>query len=390
MPTYGETETGFRRKTFVEIRESMKSRLRSRVDERLTLDGKDPFGDLIESAADEISKAWETLEVARNGFDPANAEGQLMVSLAELTGTKRRDPKVGSVAVTLGLEASKTYAPGELVAHVIDEPDNRWVNRDIVASTTAGSYPATFVSESPGSAAVALAGTLTVLAEDAKGWLSITNAGDATPGRDQETIDELRARRPQELALGGSRTVAAIKAAVLQVTGVTDAFVEENDTDATVGALTPHSIRVVLYDGASADALDDEIAQAIWDNTAGGIATIGTSSGTAIDAEGNAVTVNFQRATVTDIHVAVTVVAPNGASEDEIKDAILAVAPTTIAETAYFVKLQCSALDASGVTDISSFAMEDTDPPAATVNIVPAATEKLNFDSANIDVTITP
>jgi hypothetical protein len=53
-------------------------------------------------------------------------------------------PTKGLVTLTLDLDASQSYAPGDIAFHVIDEPTNRWLNRDNVVSTLAGSYDAVF------------------------------------------------------------------------------------------------------------------------------------------------------------------------------------------------------------------------------------------------------
>src|SRR4029453_12170839 len=112
----------------------------------------------------------------------------------------------GLVTATVDLDASQSYAPGDLAAHVSDEPTNRWLNRDAVTSTTAGSYDAVFESENAGAAAIAEAGTLTIIATPVAGWNGVTNAAAATPGQDIESIAALRIRRAAALSIGGSRT----------------------------------------------------------------------------------------------------------------------------------------------------------------------------------------
>ena len=75
------------------------------------------------------------------------------MALCLLTGVIRRGATKGLVSTTVNLDASQTFAPGDLVAHVQDEPTNRWVNRDTVTSTIAGNYAAVFESEFAGSSA---------------------------------------------------------------------------------------------------------------------------------------------------------------------------------------------------------------------------------------------
>ena len=140
MTDYGETATGFRGKTYDEALSELKARFRARISEELTLDEYDWLGNVVAICADREQLVWEALEVARNQFDPDNAEGNLAIGLAALTGTRRKDATKGTVTCSLTLDASKTFAPGALVAHVDGQPDNRWVNRDTVTSTSAGAW----------------------------------------------------------------------------------------------------------------------------------------------------------------------------------------------------------------------------------------------------------
>ena len=82
MTDYGETTTGFRGKTFDETGADIRARMRALIDQNLTLDDKDPLGNIVDVFSDELALAWEALEVARNQFDPDNAEGQGAVALA--------------------------------------------------------------------------------------------------------------------------------------------------------------------------------------------------------------------------------------------------------------------------------------------------------------------
>jgi uncharacterized phage protein gp47/JayE len=263
------------------------------------------------------------------------------------------------VTATVNLEASKSYAAGDLVAHVTDQPTNRWLNRDAVASTTAGNYSAVFESEFASSVAVAPAGTLTVIASPVDGWNSITNADDATAGTDIEDIEALRLRREQAVSLGGSRTRNAIRAAIVSLDGVLSCEVFENVTSATDGnGLPPHSFRAVVWDGPTPAADDDEIAQAIYDRKAEGIVSDGGESGTAQDDVVGPVTVNFERATQQAIAVEVNIISAAGVSIDDVKAAIIAQMPTRVGDGVTYNRLTQSVFDVEGVDDWDLFEID--------------------------------
>ena len=396
MTQYGETSTGFRGKTFAEAGADLRARLRARISQDLTLDAKDWLGNAVDVWADIEALIWEALEVARNQFDPDNAEGQLAVSLAALTGTKRRQPTKGSVLCTLGLDTGRTFAPGELVAHVEGQPENRWVNRDQVSSTIAGTYTnVPFITESAG-LKFALANKLKVIAQTKSGWLSVTNPTDATPGEDLESIPDLMARREEELGAGGSGTVAAIDKAVSAVEGVIGCRVFYNDTTSTQTiasvSMPPNSIRVVVWDGIGAAASNNSLAQVILDNKSAGAPTLGAASGTAVDLYGEVKTVNFSRATYVVCFVAVTVSAPTGTNTTQltadVKASIMALWPNKVGQAAYANKLIAGPASLSAVINVSSLTVGGPPPPPVANSVVPAADQIMLLSDSNITVTV--
>jgi uncharacterized phage protein gp47/JayE len=389
---YGETPTGFRRKTFPEIQSSIKEKLRKRIDTRLTLDDLDWVGNSVDVFSDELDLAWQALEVTRNGFDPANAEGALMIALAALTGTKQRQPTFGLAPVVLGLAANKSFPPGELAAHVLGDPENRWLNRDLVESGLAGSYPATFRAETAGKK-LAIANTLVVIAATKSGWLSITNPTDATPGEDLESVDDLRVRREEDLETQASGSAGGIRADVLDVPGVISANVLINDTEEDVGGLPKHSIRVIVWDGLTEEAADDELAQAILDSKGAATRTVGASQGTATDANGDPTTINFDRATQVPIYVEGELEVVAGADAPAVtaaaKLAIIAGGPTEVGQRAVFERIKSRSFAVDGVTDVLDFTLGTVSSPTGTDNIEAAIDQILIIDSSNISLTIT-
>lgn len=360
-------------------------------DERGTISGQldgsesTALGNINQIFADQLGQGWEVLEEAVNNFDPDNATGSRLVALCKLTGVLRRGPTHGLVEATLVLEASQSFAIGDLVAHVFNEPDNVWTNRDLVESTTAGTYFAVFQSESTGTGTTAAAGTLTV-ATPTTGWTSITNANDATEGSDEEDFEDLRLRREGSLARAGSGTVDAIKADVEAVDEVIQCLVEENTTDAAVGVLSAHSFRAVVWDGSPAAAGDDTIAQAIQDTRPAGILDIGSSTGNAVTSGGETVLVHFQRATEVPIYVSANIVSTVGVLSSDVKAAIQAKMPTTIGGDVVYHKLAGSVF-IDGVDDYVTFTIGTAPAPVGVVTIAISTTQIATLDDSHIVLT---
>jgi hypothetical protein len=191
-----------------------------------------------------------------------------------------------------------------------------------VVSTSAGTYYGLYQATVPGPV-LANAGQLTQIVTTVSGFTALTNLDGCLLGTNVESDSALNVRRGQEIASTGNDTVDATVAALLLIPvignpaeqAVTQAFVYENDTDATAtgtippncpAGVPPHAMYVVVYDGVSPLATNNQIAQAIWNNKPSGIPTYGGTQGTAQDSQGNSRVVNFDRATVTPIYISLT------------------------------------------------------------------------------------
>lgn len=316
----GVTETGFDRRTITQITDEVKAELRTNVSPKLVLDESTPDGNIVAIVCGKLGEAWEAIEGAYHAFDPDGAIGEGLVSLAELTGTRRRLLGTGIVLTTCVFANAGPFDAGALVAHVAGDPTNRWHNRDAIG-TVNGATSVTFVSERSGSLAIATAGTLTVIAQSVIGWTSITNPSDATPGTDLETIEALRARRRVELAGNGSASLRAIVAAVSRVTGVLFAVGEENKTEfPTYTGIPGHSFQITIY-GPGVSGGD--VARAIGEARSGGFKSHGFSTAEYVDADGVTQSERWSTATTVPLTIACTVESANGVAEADVKQAIL-------------------------------------------------------------------
>lgn len=147
---------------------------------------------------------------------------------------------------------------------------------------------------------IAPAGTLNVIETPVSGLTRVINVEDATVGRNVETDLELRQRRAQTLQVAGKATPDAIRAALLEIDGVTDAFVFENDAMVYVNSRPPKSYECVVNGGDNT-----EILQKIWDSKPAGIEPFGSYSGLAFDSQGQSHTVSFSRPTQINIYLEV-------------------------------------------------------------------------------------
>lgn len=349
------TDTGYEPRTEAEIQESTRTRLRASISEKLDLSERTVLGNWNNIVCEDLTGLEELGQEAYNAFDRDAATGDRLSSLAIVMGVPRREtPTTGLVVMTLNLDAGLTFAPGDITFQVDGEPDNTWHNRDEVVSTSSGNYDAVFESDLTGSTATAASGTLTVLIDPTDNTVnSGTNAQDATPGKDRETDAELRVRMAQGVASGGSHTVNAIRAALVNVNGVISADVFENTTSIVdADGIPGHSIRCVVWDSDPPVAKDAEIAQAIWDLSA--TYSAGSQSGIAVDENLGNVEVHFDRPTVTDVTFAITIESESGVAEDDVIAAIQGVMPTLPGQGVTLNKLAAAVFNVPGVDNWSA------------------------------------
>jgi uncharacterized phage protein gp47/JayE len=370
------TATGYETRTLAEIVEAVQDELRARISDKLDLSERTVLGNVLQVFCDHLAQVESVAAEAYAAFDVDAASDDRLVALGLLIGVPRRGATKGLVTATVNLQASKTYAAGDLVAHVQDEADNRWVNRDAVASTTAGNYSAVFEAETAGAAGTAPAGTLSVLAQPVDGWNTITNALDATEGTDIEAIEDLRLRMQLAVSSGGSRTRGAIRAKLVQLEGVIAAEVFENTTSVTDGdGIPPHAIRAVVWDGSPTQADDAAIAQIIFDHKAEGIVSDGGESGVAQDDVLGPVTVAFERATNSVATIAVAIESAAGVAITDVEDAIIAAMPQLVGEALVYNKIAAAVFKVPGVDDWTSLTINaGTADLPATVGTIYTAT----------------
>jgi uncharacterized phage protein gp47/JayE len=161
------TSHGYQRRTRDVVLTSIQDTLRDKISAKLDLSERAVLGNWSNIDADHIDQLEQLIEECYNAFDVDNASDDRFVAISALSGVRRRvTPTKG--LVTDDASTSTRRRPTRRATSrstSIDEPTNRWLNRDEVVSVLAGApTTAVFESESAGSAAIAEAGTLTVIA----------------------------------------------------------------------------------------------------------------------------------------------------------------------------------------------------------------------------------
>jgi hypothetical protein len=346
-------------------------------------------GQLIGSFADRLAACYELLAEVYAGYDPSQASGHQLHAISARTGTVVKRATKGYLVCSLDLDAG-TYAIGSLVANVADEPTKRYENLTEVVSS-GGATTVTLTAQAAGRVVVSAA-TLTEISAAVTGWNSVTNAASSeasgnSSGTNAETDTELRLRRAAELARSGSSTAAAIRADLLEVTGVVSALVVENDTDATVDGIPAHS--VACYVRGSAAAAD--IRAQILASKPAGIQAFGSSTGNVTDEQGETHSIGYTAPSSvrTYCNVSVSVIADTYEGETALKAALVAVVTGDTGKDVIRSKLLAAASNLGGVVDVTALTIDTVDPPVSTLNVTITSGQYAYLDAVDIDVTVT-
>lgn len=286
-----------------------------------------PQGQLVASLAATIGASNDLLLQLVNFVDPAFSSGRMQDAIGRIYYLTRIAATSTLVQATCS-GATGTLIPAGSLALASDGTIYQSLEDATVGS--GGTVVTTFAAIETGPIACP-AGSLSQIYRVVPGWDSITNVSDGIPGRNEETASEFEKRRAASVAANATGILPAIRAAVLDVDGVIDAYVTENPTASavTIGGVSvaANSLYVAVSGGTNAD-----VAAAIWSRKAPGCAYTGTTTVTVADTQGYSppyptYSVKFTRAAALPIYFAVEI-ADNGIvpanAAVQIKDAIVA------------------------------------------------------------------
>lgn len=426
MPTYGLTSTGFLAKTLEIVRDEINAALTDFFGPSLDLENG-LLARLVGIMAEHYAELWELAEAVNSSQDPDKATQAALDALCLLTGTFRIEAAYSLVTLTLtgtptsivpAASRASTSTTGKKFltkAGATIAAAGAWtittgytvgvrvtnasrVYQCITGGTSAGSGGPTttstditdgtvhwrYLGEGTGvidveaqasetGIVIAVSGDINVIETPVGGWQSVVNLLDATVGFETQEDEALRLSREEELSQAGTSTVAAIRAGLLAVEGVTSVTVFENTSDVTdVDGMPPHSVEALVRGGE-----DEKIGEVLLEQVAAGVLSTGTDSIGVYDTEGVLHTMGFSRPEEINIGVDVVLVkdpATYPADGDaQVKAAIVAFGNAQkCGKNAVASSILAQAFKVAGVLDvttceISSVAAPGT-PPAPTVS----------------------
>ncbi|WP_238703946.1 baseplate J/gp47 family protein [Acetobacter pomorum] len=264
-----------------------------------------PQGQLAMSLTAILGDAYDQMLALFNGVDPDRASGRMQDAVGKLYFMTRRGATATVVTVVCTGAAGTVIPEGMLIQ---DGNGKTYAADGAITIDATGTGTGTFSCTETG--AIECASSSVSVYQSVVGLSSVTNPSAGVTGSDEESRVEFEQRRQESVAANSVGSLDAVLGAVEAVSGVTDAYVTDNSTDAaetTNGvSIAAHSLFVCVNGGA-----DEDIARAILSKKPPGCGYTGTSSVTVTDSNSGyttapSYTVQFTRATPTPVYIAVT------------------------------------------------------------------------------------
>lgn len=304
-----------------EIKGAFQSVFTNALGTDLNLDDSTPQGVLIDDLTTEKQLDNSQLLYFMNQMNPDTASGVFQDAIGMLYNVQRK-PATASIANCICVGVAGTVLNG---INTGNPATAQSVNGDIFQCVNTVTIPASgqtaeipFICTETGEKPVG-ANTVNSIYQKVIGWDAVNNPNGGTLGTEVESREAFEERRKQSLALNATGSLGAVKAALLNVEGVTDVFVYENDGDSsltyrgvTMGA---HSIYTCIQGGVA-----DDIGEAIYSSKSAGCDTNGSNTATYYDTfTGVTYSYNYTTPTPVPIYIQVNV---SSAVSDTVKSQI--------------------------------------------------------------------
>lgn len=359
----------------------------------INLDPDTPDGQEMNINAQAVLDLEDLVVQVYNMFDPDLAIGKVLDQRVAINGIQRQ---AGTFTVTnltvVTNQALNLYGLDQTVQQVFTYSDNAGNAWNLIATqlgVAAGTNIFQFQSAVPG-AVLTVPNTINVPVTIVLGVVSVNNPTTYTTlGINEETDAALRIRRQKSVSLSSQGYLAGLLAALENISGVTSAFVYENDTDTTDGDGIPsHSIWVIVAGSGSNAA----IAQAIYSKRNAGCGMKGSQTFNILQADGTIFTVRWDIVTQQDLFIKFVASSLDGVNDPNIvairSDLVLSFVPQVDQK----VNINTLSTDVQAIdpnTLVTSAGFSTTSGGSYTTTLTPSTKDK-QFDVQAANIIITP
>lgn len=297
------TDTGITAPTYAEVLAFLQAQYRSIYGADTYLESDSQDGQFLGVIALAISDANATTIAVYQSFSPSTAQKAALSSNVKINGLARAVPTNSQADLTCIGQAGTVITNG--IAQ--DQANNKWALPATVTIPPAGTITVTATCAAVGAVSAA-AGQINKIVTATRGWQSVNNASDASPGSPVESDPSLRSRQKTSTALPSRTVLEGTVGAVAAVQGVTRYVAYDNDTKITDANGIPGNHLAMVVEGGDAAA----IAEAIAAKKGPGGGTYGTTSVTVQNVYGMPITISYFRPTYDPVTVAISLKALTG------------------------------------------------------------------------------
>lgn len=294
------TRHGFKKKLYIDHLEELEKHARELWGADIDLTDSSPLGRWIRLVAKKSADISELAEKTYNYGHIDDAEGVSLDYEAKKIGLSRIQAAKSIGRATFSVSDISDIAPGIIIStqdgieFVTTEP--------ITDDDETGSVTVEIEALQAGFQGDVPANTIVEINTPLPGLDGVNNSNATDHGQDVETDTEFRERYYRSLSNAGGASIPSVEAAILAVSGVIDATVDENDTENYIDDLPPHCIAPFVHGGT-----DSSVAQVIFQRKAGGIRSYGTTVVDITDSKGRVHKIGFSRPVTVDIWANITI-----------------------------------------------------------------------------------
>lgn len=352
---FGLTEKGFIAPTYAEWLEDVEGSFKSRFGDDIALSSNSNFGMLAREYAWRMVEVTEQLQLVYYAGFYSTATDTSLDRLGANIGVVRKVAAPSHVELKITTDDEYLIQAGEqfetedgivfnLLDDVVTKKDNdgNWVGIGNLESDETGTM------NNVG------ANTITVVTNPDDAILEVTNQEPAYGGNDEETDEDYRERLVLENISKEGPTANGIRSALMNVSGVREVGIVDNDQNSTDEyGNPPYSVHVYVLGGA-----DNDIAETLNDRVAAGVTLAGSKAINITDDSGITKTIRFDHATEVPIFIQVEIKTSDSWNQDDgpnqIKsDIAQKINALEMGQTVHLTKLFANVYDKPGVEEAS-------------------------------------
>lgn len=277
------TSNGIEVKSYNKIREKFVERYKAIYGSDIDVSSTSADGQWIEELSLLHNNILQLIQLMYSNLDPRTATGEFLDIIASYTNVVRLPATKSTVNVKItGLDEGTSFTVANPLV-LLDRAGKTWTCQPFTVDSSEESIVIATCDEfGPIRAEVGWIYTSVQVI----GGLEITMLEDAIPGSYREDDGRLRARRNESLSSRGITVIESLNAALLNISGIEDVQVYNNDTGTTLTAkdttaIAANSIYIIIRKNPNITIDNALIGSLIYEKKTSGIATAITGASSA-------------------------------------------------------------------------------------------------------------